>query len=93
MLKSPLAGLLSITASASFAQTEVNPPAPPVAAASPAVVAEPAPPLPRCSATVRDRCVQDERLARDVPNPNGSRDNNALQYPTPEAAKLARPTR
>ena len=99
MLKSTLAALLSITASASLAQTEV---APPVAPAAPAAVAEPASPataaapaqsLPRCSATVRDRCLQDERFARDVPNPNGSRDNNALHYPTPAAAERAKPTR
>ena len=93
MLKSTLAALLSITASASFAQTAVAPPATPVAPAAPAAVAEPAQPLPRCSATVRDRCLQDERFARDVPNPNGSRDNNALHYPTPAAAERAKPTR
>lgn len=91
MLKSTLAALLSITASASFGQTEVAPPPAPAAPAAPGA-AEPARPLPRCSATVRDRCLQDERFARDVPNPNGSRDNNALNYPTPEAAKRARPT-
>jgi hypothetical protein len=36
-------------------------------------------PLPRCSASVRDRCVQDERFASDVDRP-GSRDNNARHY-------------
>lgn len=101
MLKSTLAALLTISASASFAQTEVAPPAAPVTPAAPAAVAEPtspataaapAQPLPRCSATVRDRCLQDERFARDVPNPNGSRDNNALHYPTPAAAERAKPT-
>jgi len=45
--------------------------------------------LPRCSATVRDRCVQDERFARDTPNPGGSRDNNAMAYPSEAAAQAA----
>ena len=45
------------------------------------MTADPAP-LPRCSATVRDRCLQDERFARDVARPGGSRDNNAINYPT-----------
>lgn len=102
MLKSTLAVLLSITASASLAQTATTPPAAPVAPAAPATVvepaapaavAEPAAPLPRCSATVRDRCLQDERFARDAPNPNGSRDNNAMHYPTPAAAERGKRTR
>jgi len=96
MLRSTLAALLSMTASGAFAQTEVSPPATPAAVAEPAppaVAAAAAQPLPRCSARVRDRCVQDERFARDVPNPNGSRDNNAMHYPTPAAAERSRPTR
>jgi|GEM_PF-5994693 len=36
--------------------------------------------LPRCSAEVRDRCVQDERFASDRYVPGRSRDNNAMRY-------------
>ncbi len=43
--------------------------------------------LPRCSASVRDRCLQDERFARDTPNPGGSRDNNAMHYANEPAAR------
>ncbi len=75
MLRYPILAAALAFSGAAFAQT----PAP-----APATATEP---LPRCSAEVRDRCVQDERFARDVARPGGSRDNNAIAYRTSAAAK------
>ncbi len=75
--------------------------------ATPATPAEPTTPptttgagiaateLPRCSAEVRDRCIQDERFASDRFVPGRSRDNNAMHYRTSRQAETRsrRPTR
>jgi curli biogenesis system outer membrane secretion channel CsgG len=92
MFKPIIATLALAAGTAALAQTV---PAPDPAAATPAAsAAEPAAAaLPRCSAEVRDRCRQDERFARDVARPGGSRDNNAMAYPTSRAAERRTPRR
>jgi hypothetical protein len=77
MLRYPILVAALAFSGAAVAQTPEPVPAPPAATAE----------LPRCSAEVRDRCVQDERFARDVARPGGSRDNNAMAYRTSAAAK------
>ena len=83
MLELTLPLLALLAASAAVTQTE---PAMPATLATPAEPAASAA-LPRCSAEVRDRCLQDERFARDVARPVGSRDNNAMAYPTSTTAQ------
>lgn len=81
MLRYPILVAALVFGGAAVAQTPEPVPAPATATAD----------LPRCSAEVRDRCVQDERFARDVARPGGSRDNNAMAYPTTKAAAKRRP--
>lgn len=91
MLKPMITTLALVAGTAAVAQTAPAPATtdtPPVASAAGAATA-----LPRCSAEIRDRCRQDERFARDVARPGGSRDNNAMAYPTSAAAERRTRTR
>lgn len=74
------------------AVAQATPPTLPSPAAS-AASADSSAPLRRCSATVRDRCLQDERFSRDAARPGGSRDNNAINYPTSADAERKAPRR
>ena len=64
-------------ATAATAQMAPDPAAPAMEAPAASVPAA----LPHCSATVRDRCVQDERFASHSSMP-GMHDNNAMHYKT-----------
>lgn len=61
-------------------------PATPAAATTGAAAMPTGEALPRCSAEVRDRCLQDERFASDRYIPGRSRDNNAMHYRTSREA-------
>ena len=94
MFKSSLFAFALTVAGSAAAQTVVAPAAP----AAPAATADSATTgaaasqsLPRCSAELRDRCVQDERFASDVARPGGSRDNNAMRYPSSADAERGQP--
>ena len=101
MLKTGLFAFAVALAGSAVAQTPPSPATPATPATPPAPVAAApteatsgagtAAALPRCSAEIRDRCLQDERFASDVARPGGSRDNNAMHYRTSTDAERGRP--